>query len=426
MIGNLRKHLVRGGIFESMATVLTGTLAAQILSIISLPVLSRVYDDHAFGRLQLYVTILNVLLMVVTLRYEVALLSVSKGWSLRNLLKLLLRICLVMTCLLVLVLIGIYLFRKGFPTELGSIFYLLPLGMLLGGLFQTCSFLPIRDRNYRLSAGSKVAQSGAYAITGVVAAFTPVGALGLIFADIAGRLLGIFVVVRGSKFMPLREILTQTWPAMKTALYRFRKFPYFTLPGTTLSATVSALPAALLVGLFDLGIAGQYALIDRFVLVPIGTIGYAVTQVFTGESAAKFRSNPSEMNKTFRRTVCMLAAVAIIPCTLGYFAAPTVIPFIFGDQWHLAGKMGSLLMLVVFSSFVASPVNMVLIICNQQKVQFAWDVGRFIAYSTAFAIMWHLKVESPLTVVAVYAVLLFLSYAVHLVLVDRVTDKMQS
>ena len=410
----------------SISTVLTGTFVAQLISLASLPILSRVFEDQAFGRYQFYISIANILLMLSTLRYEVGMLAAPKGWIFRNLFKTVLCLTVLTAISAVIVLAFFYPQYKIKYPELVAVCILLPVGMFVGGLLQAFSFLPIRDRNYKLSAISKIVQSSIYGVSGIVMAFSPLSGLGLIFADIFGRACSATVIFRASQPVKLKQFRFYNWASAKIALFRFRKFPKFTLPGTLLSSFVAATPTAYLLMSNDFSVAGQYGLVERFILLPIGTIGFAITQVFTGESASKFREDPSGLNKSFRTTIAILAGISIVPCAVGFFTAQSWVPLVFGDQWELAGKMCSFAMIVAFCSFVTAPVNMLLIVCDRQQWQFLWDVGRFILYISVFFLMWFYNIVDPLIIVQVHAFLVFGSYLAHLLLVDRITLKLAS
>jgi len=419
-----REYFRAESILKKLTVVLSGTAIAQIISIATLPIISRLYDAEALGRYQLYITALNVLLMLVTLRYEVGLLSAKTRWVYNNLLTSVLRLCIFMSFITTVLLILVHPLIEKYNPALLEFKYFLVAGGLVGGIFNIFSFLPIRNREYWLSALAKIIQSFSYSFVGIVAALSPFGAIGLILADIGSRIFGASLIAVKSTRFDLSRVLKQRLSRFKVAAIRFKEFPTYTFPGTTLSAIAGLLPTMLLLNLFDLGVAGQVALVDRFILLPIGAIGYAVSQVFTGESSAVYRSNSKEVNKIFRKTVIILAMVAFFPCVAGGVLSSWAVPIIFGENWQLAGQICAISMLVVFTTFVASPVNMLLIVCGKQPVQLLWEIFRFALYLGAFVILWSIKPNNPLIVVSVFAVLSFVCYSAHLLLTDITTRRM--
>lgn len=57
---------------RSIATLLTGTVASQVIGVITMPILSRIYGPGAFGILAIFLSVSAVVSMVAALRYEYA------------------------------------------------------------------------------------------------------------------------------------------------------------------------------------------------------------------------------------------------------------------------------------------------------------------------------------------------------------------
>lgn len=406
---------------RSIFTVLSGSLVAQIIALSALPFLTRLYDAEAFGKYQIYFSSLSILLMVVAFRYEVALLSARRSKHFENLLKVTLRICLVVSLVVALVMLtGREAIIRNYP-ELSGVLYVLPFAMLIGGIFQMLTYLPIRNRDYRLIANSKISQSVSYAGAGLAFAFFPIATLGLVFADMMGRAIAGWAILRGTPG-GLSLLSSKIAPkAMKLSLYRFRKYPFITFPGTLLSALVGAMIPIALFGMFGLAVTGQYALVERFILLPVGIIAAAIAHVFTGEFAAQSRTSKLGLNQTFRRTVLWLATLAIIPGIFGYLAAPWLVPLLFGPQWVLAGQLCAVAVPIAFTSFVVGPVNMALIVCNRQKVQLMWEIARFSLTLALFIWIYETGIEDPVAVIAWYAASVVVAYMLYLFLADIVT-----
>ena len=90
--------------FKSYSTILSGTVIAQLINIVSLLVFARLYEPSDFGLYQIYFSVMNVLLMVACYRYEVSLLNVQEGSDLNILVRLIFYLCLlnaVILCILI-------------------------------------------------------------------------------------------------------------------------------------------------------------------------------------------------------------------------------------------------------------------------------------------------------------------------------------
>ena len=98
---------------RDIATVMRGTVIAQAIGFAALPILSRMFMPEAFGHYQLFISLLTLLLVFPTLRYEVALLRASGAREFRALAQLCLILILVVTAILGLLLGQLTVPRKG-------------------------------------------------------------------------------------------------------------------------------------------------------------------------------------------------------------------------------------------------------------------------------------------------------------------------
>jgi O-antigen/teichoic acid export membrane protein len=404
---------------RNIMTVLSGTVLAQLIGVLCLPVLTRLYDPSAFGQYQIYLSGMSILLMAVAFRYEVALLSAEKGRAFKNLFALTLRICLFSTLasVVVILLFGPWL-AQTVPSA-GHILWLFPAGMLLGGIFQAMTFLPIRHRDYKLAASSKVVQVGGFVGFSILFSFSWIAGIGLAIGDMLGRILATIQILRKS---PREEVIfwrKLSWADAKEALRMHRSFPLYVFPGTLITAiSLSVVPLTFATH-FSVEVAGQYALVERFLFIPVGMIAFAVSQVFSGDLAEEIRTNPADTHRKFRHLLKMLGLMAAAFAGLGWLILETAVPIVFGSQWALAGELATVALPFVALMFLSSPVNMVLVISGYRKTQFGWDMSRSAALILTYWLLREQPDGTPQSVMLVYASVGTLTYTVFLFLADR-------
>lgn len=407
--------------FRSILTVLSGSVIAQAIAVAALPALTRLYDAEAFGRYQIYISILNVAVMFVAFRYEVAILSARPGRVFENLLKLTFRLC-ILTSMTTLLLAGAanLLIPRALPALHGIIFFL-PIAMAVAGIYQMLTFLPIRERNYGLSARSKILQSVGFSFGALGFACLPFIGVGLVLADVFGRAFGAITVLFGSGKLWRTLISRISFSEMRFTAIRFQKFGLLTFPGTLLSSLSAAVAPFAFVALFDLKVAGQYALLERFILMPVGVIAVAVSQVFTGELSTLYRTDKQGLNRAFRRSLFQLLAIGLLPTVLGMILSPSLVPLVFGADWTMAGKLCVIGFPIAYVRFVATALTMTLVVIDRQSLQFTWEVCRFLFTLCVFGGLGWVGVDNPTTVMVWYALATAVTYAIHLVLADRAT-----
>ncbi|MER8830451.1 lipopolysaccharide biosynthesis protein [Mesorhizobium sp. M0938] len=411
----------RFGMFRSILTVLSGSVIAQIIAVAVLPILTRLYDAEAFGRYQIYVSILNIAVMFVAFRYEVALLSARPGRVYENLLKLTFRLCILTSMVALLVAGAVDWLIPDVLSSLRGIVFFLPVAMAVAGIYQMLTFLPIRDRNYGLSARSKILQSVGFSFGALGFAFLPVIGVGLILADVFGRAFGAISVLFESGKLWRTLISPLSFSEMKFTAIRFQKYGLLTFPGTLLSSLSAAVAPFAFLALFNLETAGQYALLERFILMPVGVIAVAVSQVFTGELSTLYRTDKKGLNRAFRRSLIQLLAIGLLPTMLGMALSPSLVPLVFGADWAMAGKLCVIGFLIAYVRFVATALTMTLVVIDRQSLQFTWEICRFLFTLCVFGGLGWVGADNPNTVMVWYALATAVTYAIHLLLADRAT-----
>ena len=142
---------------QSVLKLVTGTGIAQLIAIALSPILTRVYTPTDFGQFGLYMSILAILSVGITGRYELALMLPKSHRKASQLLAL----CLILTLFFTtLASIGIitykYTLSHTYPLE--NWIYVLPLGILFTGFFNCLSYWTNRLKEYKTLATTTITQ----------------------------------------------------------------------------------------------------------------------------------------------------------------------------------------------------------------------------------------------------------------------------
>lgn len=371
---------------RAVATILQGSVFAQAIGFAILPLLSRNLEPEAFGHFQAFQAILAFLLIIVTLRYEIAVLRAEDGQELAAVLGL----CGLLTLVTVLVVssalaLGQWFAWPAFLAKLGFPWWLLSLSMLAGGVAQLLGYVATRAHAYRLVANSKVAQAGLNAGLGAgLACFAPISAT-LVLADLAGRLGNLAWLTHGT----MREIATArnvTWVRIREVATKFRDLSTISLPSTLLSTAGTALTPLLIYASFDPATSGQFGLVERSVGLPVALVVVAVSQVHMAHLATDLRTQGNEARRSFRKIAILLGVGTALPVTACILFATPLYRLVFGEGWDQAAVFAQIMAPAYWLSLITGGINMTLTVVGRQKTQFAWDASRF----AAMALLWSI------------------------------------
>jgi O-antigen/teichoic acid export membrane protein len=163
--------------------------------------------------------------------------------------------------------------------------------------------------------------------------------------------------------------------SIRAVASRYREYPIVALPAVVINSAGITITPIMIYATFDVDAAGQYALVDRVMSLPIAVVATSVSQAFMGQLATAMRHG-TEARTQFLSVIRWLAIVGILPTLLVILSAPTAFVLLFGSEWELAGRLAQLLAPAAFVGLITGGVNMTLSVVGRQKTQMAWNTAR--------------------------------------------------
>jgi len=377
------------------AKLLRGSLAAQLLGFAALPLLSRLYAPGEFGVMQAALSFLTVMLIVSSMRLEVALLTVAES-DLGELLRVAAWLCVATALAGAAIATALALLAPGWSAAQRTAGLLLPVLGLLAGWNQLANYLCLRRQAFDATSNAKVVQAGGHAALALGAGALHPSFVTLMAADATGRVLGALFMLRRLGIRLRGLLRCPSVAEVATQLRRYRSLTRVGLLAALVNAAGSAFTALMLLWLFSADDAGQYAMVDRLVGLPIGLIVGAASQVFMSHLAQQLQQAGSA-RALLRRVVSQQALWGAVPALLLFAVGPWLLPQVLGPQWERSGQFVQALVPLYFVAFAVGPVNMALTVVDRQALQFGWDLGRLLAMATLWLLAWHLRLDALTT-----------------------------
>lgn len=357
----------RSAFLKNMSIVMTGTAAAQLITFLFTPVISRLFTPEEFGEFGLFQSVLGVIAAGATLQYSQAIVFPKTAEDARKL--------FFVSCLsAVFVSTLSFLASLIFPAQTKSLLNasntwvpaLLSISVLINGLNQSMQAWCIRRKEFKRTSTSQVIRSlsasGIWAAGGLANAGSIAFILGAVFSDLTVSL----NLLRGT-LRDIRETLpTITWKIIRDISYEYRAFPIYSAPQSLMNALSQGLPVLLLGHYYGIGVAGAYAFGIRILQTPAGLVMTALRQVLF-QKASETHNNGENLFPLFISTTCALAAIAVIPSTIFFIWAPDIFMLVFGGEWHEAGVYARWLVLWILFIFCNIPADLCARIIKQQR-----------------------------------------------------------
>ena len=366
-----------------------GTAGSQVITVAASPILTRLYGPESFGVLASFASILALLNVVSSLQYELAIAVAEDDDEAIALVWLCFVLVAISTALTALgvALLGNQLLGWLQQPALKPLLWLLPVGVLLTGVYQPLSYWAIRRKQFGLLAQTKFRQS----IFGVAInlATAPLGTIGLLLGQIVSQSAGIEAfarenashlwalrarasLVRNLKtfsrkdhfinpqnlfarfYISLGYLLRYGFPLAKNVSRKYHEFATYGSIACVLNSCALHLPILIIGAHYRDTQLGLLALAQRILLVPIAIISSSTSQFLLSESASRHRSNQilGYTNKTSKK----LAVVAILIVGFVLVLAP-LLPIVFGDRWTSVSKLVPLLLPMLCGQIIISPLS---------------------------------------------------------------------
>lgn len=363
---------------RGFALVMSGTVVAQLISLVATIFLARLYSSSAFGFLAVVGALAGLFAPLVLMRFDSALMLPR---SRRTASALFVSSALSAICGSALIGLALHaVVATGLSnewSELPALGFWVGLTTLLTAAFTLASQIALRSHKYGAVGTRNAIQSAAVAIAQVLS--TSLGTIGLVIGQSLGRLVGIVPLLAASRreFSPFsRADMTQAWRT-------YWKFPALFAPSAVLNG-VGVFAPTLFVGLwFGIQDAGQWGMAERVLAVPLSLVGAVAGQVIEASFASNVRNKEGDPVRSFLRASIALSGVGVLIVVAVIILAPMVIPSLLGPGWGKAASIMQLLSIMVAIRLVASPLSKILLVNQAAVLNLALDTSRVLAVGGA-------------------------------------------
>lgn len=416
------EFILNNPLYKGVLILGSGTAVAQLIGIVTMPIITRLYTPSDLGVLTIYSSVLAIFGVGATLRYEFAYALPRRDEDAANLLGLCLVLLFITTGAFGLIL----LFGRDLLTSIVDIssieqyLWFLLIGFFGAGLYTTLNYWAIRQRDYGRITYTKINQGAGGAICKILLGIFSFGPLGLILGHIVSQIAGVGTLARAAWRKERRNLKTISLSRMMSVARTYRSFPMFNFPASVVNTMALQLPPLMLLALYDSQVVGFYALANTLVVLPGSLISSSMGQAYFGEASKMVRERSQELRSLYVRTLKHLSIIAVPLIGIPALCAPFVVPFIFGEAWAEAGWYCWPLALMVISAFIVSPTSR-MDIYGYNHWKLIWDVARVVSILTGFYVS-QLLILPIFSTLAIYSLVVLSMYIILVVLELRAID----
>jgi len=402
-----------GGFAGNVARLSAGEGVAQIISVFSLPILSRLYPSGEFGIFSAFGSALMILFPISTFRFNNAMMLPEKDSEATNLLALSI-LGVVGFSLLTAGGIAGYLFLPGVQDRwqftLSPVYlWVLPLCMFIAAASQVMVFWSLRKKMFTSMAVSRVLESVFdRGLTLTAGALLGGSALWLVTGRILGPGVAVGYLARKAALFSVRLFWREiSFVEMKRLAWRYRDFALFSNFAYLISNLARELPLLLLASLYSLGVAGYYGLALRVVNMPIQLVGDSISRAFFQLAASQGNKAGGLARDTVKLLRSMLTLSLPLIALLVLLGRP-LFSVLFGSEWSEAGSYCEILGILTLVVFFFRPLSVLYDVYEKQRQRLLFNVIVLAAQSAILLLgsKWAGSVHVTLMVFAAVSVVI--------------------
>ena len=360
--------------FSNILKLVSGNIIAQIIGILLIPVITRLYLPEDFGIFQLFSSIFTILVIFSCLSYQLAIMLPKKDEDAANIIvlccTLIMTVSLISGCILIMFsdTIGKILNAPA----LSQFLIFIPFVVVVNSLFNILTYWLSRTKRFGVIATAHVVNS--FSSKGVQIGFgmySP-SPLGLIFGVIAGYSAAIAIRLRSIKddLFLLRKV---RWNTIRNLAVRYKNFPFFMLWSEVANTLSTQIAPFLLVFFFTTEVVGYYALANMVVFLPMGLIGNATAQVFF-QKACEEKNRTGSISDIVREIQQRLISIGMFPVLVLMIIGVELFSFVLGSRWSEAGLYAGILAPWLLFVFIASPLSTIFSVLEKQTIDLAFNI----------------------------------------------------
>ncbi len=380
----LQKSIHKSDLLKNISTLAAGTALAQLIPILLQPLLRRLYTPETYGAFAVYLSILGIVVVISSFKYELAIILPRKDKEAANVFFLTIMISLSFNILFFLILF-IWKHRiqsfLNLPERFINSLYFVPLGTFLYAFYQSANFWLIRKKRFLAIAQNKFIRRGIEGGTQVGFKYINTS-FGLIWGDLFGHLANVISV----SFQILKSGLRLKFLSIVKLKYIVRKYseyPKFNVIPGFMSACSYLLPAIIINKFYSSENAGFFDLAKLMLSIPLALIATSIANVLLQKVSEKYRNGESFVSDLLP-ILTIVSVIAALEISVILLFGVDLFRIIFGESWKTSGQISRILVWSFAFNFIVSSFSSVFISMKKIKLLSAWQLVYFAAILSLF------------------------------------------
>lgn len=405
----VKKALPKSAFSRGVSVLIGGTASAQLLSVLAIPFITRLYSPDDFGLLAAFTAFLAFFTVLSAARFDLAIPLPESDQDAANLLVLGASTVTFITaiCAMVFLLWPSEIAYAINTPVLEKYLWLIPIAVFFGGMYQLFSKWAVRDKKFGVIAKTSIAQTASM-LTVQLGGYA-LGSLALLLGHSVGQAAGTSNLARSALKEPVFK--TCSLKEMRSMAVRYKQFPIYSTWTALFNTASLQLAPLIFIALFGASVAGLYALTLRVLTLPTSLIGNAIGSVFLSTAPQAHREGTlAELVKSLHAKLSLAGAA---PLVVLLFFGPDLFALVFGEQWRQAGVYSQWMAPWIYLQFQWSPLSMLASVLELQRAALISQLLTFISRFGVLVAAWQFSLSAD-DAIFLFAIISAIAYLLRM------------
>lgn len=397
--------------FKNFSTLFLGSVLSQLIAVGMMPILSRIYNQEAFGILATTQAAINIIYSIGIFGYHIPIVIEKDSNNVSYIFK----ICKIM--IIIVSVITILVFYLPFEILLPYKYSEIIIGLGAGSLLMNLIYNQYLIRKKLFKVYSKLLLLKNVFILLFQFSFSYIASLyGLIIGQVAAYFVLNWCIRRKVKI----EKVTLEKEKVIQILRRYIDFPKYFLPSNCIESFSSNLPILFLGYYYPLSTIGLLGLAYKIILQPINLVASNINSLVISEMAQR-KNEERSIYPWYLKMFSLLFVLSLFIAFLLFFLSKPLFPIIFGTTWAGSADMAITLLPLFFALSIKTIGNATVRVFEKQKFMLFFTITSlairlsllFILVRITDDILVILLLYSTITFITIFAEQFFLLYIVR-------------
>lgn len=363
--------LINNKFAKDVFMLVTGTALAQVVSLIAIPIIARLYSPFMLGQLGYFISIVSILAPIATLTYAVCIPLTENKYIEKTVINISTLITILMSSLIFILIIFYTIISKDLNIFL--LYIGVPLYVFFSGITEILEQYNLKYGNFNINSRSIISQSLFINGSKILGGYLYSSIVILIVSTISSQFFRMFYMISKGNFKIKNFLEHIKKEEMLKVIKKYKDFPIYRATEITINTLSQSLPVILFSMFFGVASAGYYTIARSLLAMPSALITKSVGDVYYPLIGKKVLRKESIFRTVINGTL-FLFIIGFIPFGMIFLYGDVILEFALGNEWTNAGEYAKWMALWTFFAFINGPCVRALPIINEQKFQLKFTI----------------------------------------------------